>query len=66
MEIENVQLVKPFGPLMMTAQIPEGIIKSLNGIVDVIKDNKDMGGRLAGQIKSESEIPHSMLEEKKL
>ena len=66
MEIENVQLIKPFGPLMLTAQIPEGIIKTLNGIVDVIKDNKDMGGRLAGVIKSESEIPHSMLEEKKV
>jgi hypothetical protein len=63
MEIKNVQLIKPFGPLMMTAQMPEVIVKSLNDIVNVIKDNKDMGGRLAGQIKTESEIPHSMLEE---
>ena len=66
MEIKDVQVLKPFGPLVMMAQLPEGIIKTLNGIVDVIKDNKDMGNRLAGQIKSESEIPHSMLEEKKV
>ena len=66
MEIKDVQVLKPFGPLVMIAQLPEGIIKSLNGIVDVIKDNKDMGHRLAGQIATESEIPHSMLEEKKV
>ena len=66
MEIENVQLVKPFGPLVMIAQLPEGIIKSLDEIVDIIKDKKDMGTRLAGIIRTESEIPHSMLEEKKV
>ena len=66
MEIENVQLVKPFGPLVMMAQLPEGIIKLLDEIVDVIKDKKDMGTRLAGVIRTESEIPHSMLEEKKV
>ena len=66
MEIENVQLVKPFGPLVMIAQLPEGIIKSLDEIVDIIKDKKDMGTRLAGVIRTESEIPHSMLEEKKV
>ena len=64
MEISNVQLVKPFGPLVMMAELPETVIKSCNEIVDVIKDRKDMGSRLAGQIKSESEIPHSMLEQK--
>ena len=66
MEIDKVQVLKPFGPLVMMAQLPEGIIKTLNGIVDVIKDKKDMGHRLAGQIETESEIPHSMLEEKKV
>ena len=66
MEIENVQLVKPFGPLVMMAQLPEGIIKLLDEIVDVIKDKKDVGTRLAGVIRTESEIPHSMLEEKKV
>ena len=66
MEIDNVQVVKPFGPLILIAQLPEGIIKPLNEIVDVIKDRKDMGARLAGVIETESEIPHSMLEEKKV
>ena len=66
MEIDNVQVVKPFGPLVMIAQLPEGVIKKLNEIVDVIKDKKDMGARLAGVIETESEIPHSMLEEKKV
>lgn len=66
MEIDNVQVVKPFGPLILIAQLPEGIIKPLNEIVDVIKDKKDMGARLAGVIETESEIPHSMLEEKKV
>ena len=66
MEIENVQVVKPFGPLILIAQLPEGVIKPLNEIVDVIKDRKDMGARLAGVIETESEIPHSMLEEKKV
>ena len=65
MEIKNVQVVKPFGPLILVAQLPEGVIKKLNDIVDVIKDKKDMGSRLAGVIETESEIPHSMLEEKK-
>jgi len=65
MEIKNVQVVKPFGPLILVAQLPEGFIKKLNDIVDVIKDKKDMGSRLAGVIETESEIPHSMLEEKK-
>ena len=65
MEIENVQLIKPFGPLVMLAQLPDNMIKLLNEIVDVIKDRKDMGTRLAGVIETESEIPHSMLEEKK-
>ena len=64
MEIKNVQVVKPFGPLILVAQLPEGFIQKLNQIVDVVKDKKDMGSRLAGQIKSESEIPHSMLEQK--
>ena len=66
MEIDNVQVVKPFGPLILIAQLPEGVIKPLNEIVDVIKDKKDMGARLAGVIETESEIPHSMLEEKKV
>jgi len=66
MEIKNVHVVKPFGPLVMMAQLPEGFIKKLNDIVDVIKDKKDMGSRLAGVIETESEIPHSMLEEKKV
>jgi uncharacterized protein (TIGR02466 family) len=65
MEIENVQVIKPFGPLVMVAQLPEGIIKKLNGIAEVVKEKGDMGPRLAGIIKKESEIPHSMLEEKK-
>ena len=38
MEISNVQLVKPFGPLVMMAELPETVIKSCNEIVDVIKD----------------------------
>ena len=66
MEIKDVQVVKPFGPLIMLAQLPEGFIKKLNEVVDVIKDKKDMGARLAGVIETESEIPHSMLEEKKV
>ena len=66
MEIDNVQVVKPFGPLILIAQLPEGVIKPLNEIVDVIKDRKDMGASLAGVIETESEIPHSMLEEKKV
>ena len=65
MEIKNVQVVKPFGPLILVSQLPEGFIKKLNDIVDVIKDKKYMGSRLAGVIETESEIPHSMLEEKK-
>ena len=66
MEIENVKVLKPFGPLFMVAQLPEGIIKTLNGIADEVKEKGDMGPRLAGIIKKESEIPHSMLEEKKV
>ena len=66
MEIKNVQVVKPFGPLILVAQLPEGFIKKLNGIADVVKEKGDMGPRLAGVIKKESEIPHSMLEEKKV
>ena len=42
------------------------LLNNLNEIVDVIKDRKDMGARLAGVIETESEIPHSMLEEKKV
>ena len=64
MEIENVQVAKPFGPLIMIAQLPESIIKSLNEIADEVQHKGDMGPRLAGIIKKESEIPHSMLEEK--
>ena len=33
MEIDNVQVVKPFGPLVMIAQLPEGVIKKLNEVV---------------------------------
>ena len=40
MEIDNVQVVKPFGPLILIAQLPEGVIKPLNEIVDVIKDSQ--------------------------
>jgi len=50
MEIDKVQVMKPFGPLVMMAQLPEGFIKKLNEIVDVTKDKKDMGARLAGVI----------------
>ena len=56
MEIKNVQVVKPFGPLILVAQLPEGVIQKLNQIVDVIKDKKDMGSRLAGVIETESEV----------
>ena len=66
MEIDKVQIMKPFGPLVMMAQLPEGFIKKLNGIADEVKEKGDMGPRLAGIIKKESEIPHSMLEEKKM
>ena len=66
MEIDKVQVMKPFGPLVMMAQLPEGFIKKLNGIADEVKEKGDMGPRLAGVIKKESEIPHSMLEEKKV
>ena len=66
MEIDKVQVLKPFGPLVMMAQLPEGFIKKLNGIADEVKEKGDMGPRLAGIIKKESEIPHSMLEEKKV
>ena len=65
MEI-TTQVLKPFGPLIFMADLPNGTIKTLNEIVDVIKDNKDMGNRLAGIIKTESEIPHYMLKEKKV
>ena len=65
MEIDKVKVLKPFGPLVMMAQLPEGFIKKLNGIADEVKEKGDMGPRLAGIIKKESEIPHSMLEEKK-
>ena len=54
MEIDNVQVLKPFGPLIMMAQLPEHIIDNLNEIVDVVKDKKDMGSRLAGVIKKEN------------
>ena len=50
MEIKDVQVVKPFGPLIMLAQLPEGVIKKLNEGVEVIKDKKDMGARLASVI----------------
>ena len=43
MEIKNVKVLKPFGPLVMLAQLPDNIIKLLNEIVDVIKDRNDMG-----------------------
>jgi len=64
MEISNVKLVKPLGPLVMMAELPETVVKTHKEIVDVIKDKKEMGYRHASQIKTESEIPHSMLEQK--
>ena len=63
MEIDNVKLMKPFGPLMMVCPLPDDIINKLNKIVDKVMGVNDMGDRLAGQIKNESEIPHSMLKE---
>ena len=42
MEIDKVQVLKPFGPLVMMAQLPEGFIKKLNGIADVVKEKGDM------------------------
>ena len=61
MEID-IKTIKPFGPLMMICQLPDDIVNKLNKIVDKVKGSNDMGNRLAGQIKNESEIPHSMLE----
>ena len=63
MEIKNVQVMKPFGPLVMTAQLPKDIVKKLNNIVDRNRTDSGMGKRLVGQIKKETEIPHHMLEE---
>ena len=40
MEIKDVQVLKPFGPLVMMAQLPEGIIKTLNGIADEVKGKR--------------------------
>ena len=53
MEIDKVQVLKPFGPLVMMAQLPEGFIKKLNGIAEVVKEKGDMGPRLAGIIKKD-------------
>ncbi len=57
--------MKPFGPLVMVCKLPDEIVKKLDKIVDNVMGINDMGERLAGQIKNESEIPHSMLEEYK-
>ena len=38
MEIDKVQIMKPFGPLVMMAHLPEGFIKKLNGIADEVKE----------------------------
>ena len=34
MEISNVKLVKPFGPLVMMAELAETVVISLNEIVE--------------------------------
>ena len=65
MEIDNVQVVKFTFNFNFNCTIMKVYIKPLNEIVDVVKDRKDMGSRLVGVIETESEIPHSMLEEKK-
>ena len=63
MEI-TTQVLKPFGPLIFMADLPNGTIKTLNEIADEVQHIGDMGPSLAGIIKKESEIPHYMLEEK--
>jgi len=65
----NYNLYKPFGPTMMRIELPSVIYDSLLQITDdILKDEnrQSWGPNLAGQIKEEPYIPHSVLEENDL
>ena len=40
MEIKNVKVLKPFGPLVMLAQLPDNMIKLLNELIETMFTNR--------------------------
>ena len=55
----EIKLLKPFGPSILKAKIPEEILEKLNNYIDeIIKDEKksndlNMGNKLAGDVTQE-------------
>ena len=68
-EEEKVLIIKPFGPAIGKATIPENIINTLNEYVDKIAEDEiksnllDYGYKLAGNVKQEFKLENEMLEE---
>ena len=63
--VQNLEIVRPFGPAVAKVKIPENLVNYLNIYTDkVIKDNKaitnlDHGKHLAGNVKQEFIIDNS-------
>ena len=65
----KVSIIKPFGPILFKANLPEVIINKLIKITDdlIISDNKEnYGCALVGQIKEEVKISNELLKKEAL
>ena len=65
---DKLNIIRPFGPAIGTANIPKTLIDKINNFIDeVIKDkNKskklDAGKNLAGQVSQEILLPEEIIE----
>ena len=65
---DKLNIIRPFGPAIGTANIPKTLIEKINNFIDeVIKDkNKskkfDVGKNLAGQVSQEILLPEEIIE----
>jgi hypothetical protein len=62
---ETVEIVKPFGPMILKTKIPEEIVKDLNqdclDIADSKKEKIDWSDQLAGRVEEEYHITKDLL-----
>ena len=57
MKKSTVEIIKPFGPMILKAQLPEELVNDLNqdclDIADGKKDKTDWSDQLAGRVEEE-------------
>ena len=69
---EKLNIIRPFGPHVATADIPENLVNKINNFIDQVSSDKDKsktldwGGRLVGQVSQEIYLPEEIIKDELL